>query len=86
MKISLIIILISLLSISLYSQVKINGKMIELIGKLQIAYVNVGIKGTNIGTASYKNGTFEITVPVTYKNQALTFSAIGYETIKKTYY
>ncbi len=61
-----------------YSQTIIKGLIIDKSTQQAIPYVNIGIEGTAIGTASYEDGTFKISIPDKYQNDSLTFSAIGY--------
>ncbi len=47
-----------------------------------IEYVNIGIEGTIYGGASYEDGTFVVKIPNSFKDDSLTFSAIGYKKMK----
>lgn len=44
-----------------------------------ISYVNIGVAGTTFGTISREDGSFKLRNLDLYKEQNLTFSAIGYE-------
>lgn len=58
----------------------IQGKTIHAITQEPIGFVNLGIEGTTIGTASDNNGEYTLTIPETYFNEFdLYFSAIGFE-------
>ncbi|MBK7869771.1 MAG: carboxypeptidase-like regulatory domain-containing protein [Saprospiraceae bacterium] len=50
--------------------------------KQAIPYVNIGIPGTSIGTASYEDGTFSLHIPDKYLKDTIYFSAIGYSLLK----
>lgn len=65
------------------AQTKINGQVVNAGNGSAVAFANIGIEGTFIGTASDANGKFELTIPSNIKNKALYFSAIGFELIKK---
>ena len=47
--------------------------------KAAIPFVNIGIRGRNTGTAANANGEFSLLIPPNLVNDALTFSAIGYQ-------
>lgn len=57
---------------------EIRGKVTDEAGD-PIAYVNIGIPGTSVGTISGKEGKFQINIPASRKNDTLKFSAIGYQ-------
>lgn len=58
----------------------IHGKTMNAITQKPVSFVNLGIEGTTIGTASDNNGEFTLSIPETYYKQfALFYSAIGYE-------
>jgi outer membrane receptor for ferrienterochelin and colicins len=66
---------------SLQSQSVIKGKITD--GNTPLAFVNVYIENTNIGSFSNDNGYFELTnIPL--GEQTLVFSAVGYKPFKKT--
>ena len=74
--------MVAWLSLStIYAQVEIRGTAISKKHGNAVPYVNIGIRGTNIGTASFETGEFEISIPNEHKNDSLTFSAIGYKTV-----
>lgn len=60
-----ILFLLLFLNFSLYCQenIIING-YIKNQNNEPIPYANIGIVGTNLGTASHQNGFFEISVPI----------------------
>lgn len=63
---------------SVFSQVRIEGDIIDSETQKSLAYVNLGIKEKNIGGASRKNGSFFIKIPSDYLDDTLTFSMVGY--------
>ncbi|GAL65435.1 carboxypeptidase-like regulatory domain-containing protein [Jejuia pallidilutea] len=67
------------LSISSYSQ--IVGKCVDTSGK-GIAYVNISVKGTSIGTVSNQNGDFYLKNKSIKENDSLIFSHLNFN--KKT--
>jgi hypothetical protein len=65
-----------------YSQSTISGKVLDQSSKKPIAYANIGIVNTNVGTISNEDGTFALKVPNQYAKETLLFSAIGF--VKKS--
>lgn len=61
-----------------YAQVVITGKVLQASEKA-IAYVNIGIKGKNIGTVSNEDGAFVLNLRIENAQDTLTFSCIGFE-------
>jgi hypothetical protein len=47
--------------------------------KLPIQFVNIGIKGKNIGTITNEHGEFNIDIQDTLTNETLRFSCVGYK-------
>ncbi|GAB3734486.1 hypothetical protein GCM10027594_16040 [Hymenobacter agri] len=77
------LLLIIALVASIFS---VHGQSLLLTGAAQtkdkknpIPYVNIGIKGKNIGAAADEHGEFSFRVPSTLIHDTLTFSAIGYQ-------
>jgi len=62
----------------LYGQEIIRGKVIDLQSNLPIAYVNIGIANSSVGTISNQDGTFLIKIPEDHLKDTVTFSALGY--------
>lgn len=56
----------------------ITGKVADKETGEGIAYTNIGIEGTLIGTASNTEGMFELRIPDEYRQSKLYFSAVGY--------
>ena len=69
-------------SINLYSQSLLNGKVTDDMSSDPIAGVNVIVKGTSSGTASDFDGNFNITVN---QGDVLVFSYVGYSTKEINY-
>lgn len=65
-------------------QIRLSGTILDNEDGRPIPYVNIGIHGTTVGTASYENGEFEIVIPELYKEDSILFSAIGYKPLKKS--
>ncbi len=59
----------------------VQGRIIDASTKVPLAYVNVGFKGTNIGTYSDGNGWFKI--ETTQKVDSLIISVIGYVSVTR---
>ncbi len=64
--------------ISSSAQVLISGKVLNQSNKSGIAYANIGIANTGLGTLSNEDGTFSLQVPPEKYNDTLLFSAIGF--------
>ncbi len=65
----------------LFSQTQLNGIILDSANKEPLPYVNIGIKQKGIGTASRADGTFTINITDEYRNDALTFSCVGYNDV-----
>jgi len=65
-------------SFSVKSQT-ITGDIKDAKSNKALAYVNIGIKKKNIGTASQVNGIFSLNIPKEYSGDTLTFSLVGYQ-------
>jgi len=59
-------------------QINVSGKITNFRNDQPIAYANIGILNTEVGTLSNSDGTFSITIPEKYKEQSLIFSSIGF--------
>ena len=62
-----------------YSQTIIKGKVLDQSVGKPIAYANIGIVNTSVGTISNEDGTFALKLPDRNKYDSVLFSAIGYE-------
>jgi hypothetical protein len=66
------------------AQHAIEGKLYNEEDRTPIAYANIGILNTPVGTISNPDGSFEILIPKKYLNDTLLFSALGFE--RKSYH
>ena len=57
----------------------VEGKIMDHSTKRTLAYVNIGILNSPIGTISNEDGTFSIRIPPTHTGDSLIFSMLGYE-------
>lgn len=67
------------LSLPVYSQLKIEGTVLNLSSKEPIAFVNIGIINTSLGTLSNEDGSFSIKIPQDYFKESIIFSVLGFE-------
>ncbi|MFN7494673.1 MAG: serine hydrolase [Cyclobacteriaceae bacterium] len=73
------IALIILINIQLgYSQITVKGKILNQTDKKPIAYANVGIPNTGIGTISNEDGSFSLQLSKLNLKDTLRFSGIGF--------
>jgi hypothetical protein len=61
-----------------YAQSTINGRVLQN-SQAIISYVNIGIKGKNIGTVSNEKGDFSLSIKNENRQDTLVFSCIGFE-------
>jgi hypothetical protein len=59
-------------------QQSIRGSVLDKQSNKPIAYANIGIINSKIGTISNQDGTFSIEIPASHINDTLIFSALGY--------
>lgn len=67
-----------LLAIDGQAQYTLTGKVVSKNSQEPIAFANIGIINTSVGTCGYEDGTFKLIVPKHMVDQEITFSAIGY--------
>jgi hypothetical protein len=60
-----------------------KGKVINSISKEPIKLVNIKINNSNIGTTTNETGNFEL--PALNTNSLVSFSHIGFDTLKTNY-
>lgn len=72
-----------LISNTLVGQNLIKGKVLDGKNNQPIAYANIGIINTRVGTLTNGDGTFSIEIPSEYAHDTLTFSALGFK-VKST--
>jgi hypothetical protein len=70
--------MIQSIGITTFAQIQMTGVIYDDLTNTGIPYVNIGIRGTDVGTSSFEDGEFEILIPEKHKSDSLTFSAIGY--------
>ncbi len=61
-----------------FSQNLVKGVVLNDASRQPIAYANIGILNTSIGTISNADGTFTLLVPENYQNEELHFSSLGF--------
>lgn len=61
-----------------FSQQLVTGTIKDADTKAVLPFVNIGIKGKDIGTNALSDGTFSILIPVPNEKDILTFSMAGY--------
>ncbi|HEX8546013.1 MAG TPA: alpha/beta hydrolase-fold protein, partial [Cytophagaceae bacterium] len=66
-----------------FCQIQIKGRVIDSKTKNNLSYVNIGIKGKNIGAISNADGSFSIDIPQDQIPDTLTFSLVGYDEFKE---
>ena len=62
------------------SQITLRGEVVDKQGD-GIAFVSLGIAGTEVARLSNRNGQFEITIPKVEQKERLTFHVPGYQTV-----
>ena len=65
-------------SFTTYGQKIIKGKILNRTTLEPIAYANIGIKNSNVGTISNLDGSFLLLIPQKLINDTLTFSSLGF--------
>ncbi len=60
-------------------RIQVSGIVKDSDKNVPIEFVNIGIENTVYGGASFEDGTFKISIPNSFFNDTLTFSAIGYK-------
>lgn len=77
------ILLLSLFAVlltgTLSAQILIKGKVLDGKNDQPIAYTNIGIINTRVGTIANGDGTFSIQIPAQHAQDTLTFSALGFQ-------
>jgi outer membrane receptor for ferrienterochelin and colicins len=79
MRIIITILIVLFQSLTLHAQQKISGQVRDAETRQPLAYVNVLIAGTNVGTATDEKGTYSISLSEELnKNLKLVASYVGY--------
>lgn len=73
-----IAIILLWLSDPAWGQRSIRGSVLDNQSKKPIAYANIGILNSKVGTISNHDGTFSIEIPASHARDTLIFSALGY--------
>ena len=81
--VSMVVVILLLPLLSSSKNLLIEGSIKNQKTNEKIAYANVAISGTYIGTVSNLNGEFRLVVPESLSNKSISFSAIGYESFSK---
>ena len=69
------------ISVSGFAQIALSGRVVRADNKSPIAFVNIGILDSDIGTISEEDGSFSILISERYLKARLMFSALGYHRI-----
>jgi predicted alpha/beta superfamily hydrolase len=75
---SLLIYVFAFQSLYSMSQIILSGKVENEKGEA-LSFVNIGIKGKNIGACASEDGLFTITIPQNLEKDSLSFALLGYE-------
>jgi hypothetical protein len=67
------------LAVTAYGQATMRGKVLNGSTNEPIAYANIGIANSNVGTLSNLDGSFFFLVPSHATRDSLTFSALGFD-------
>lgn len=60
------------------AQFLLTGRVVDAQNQKPIAFANIGIINSSVGTCGYEDGSFRLLVPKGMINHAITFSAIGF--------
>ncbi|MEL6626700.1 MAG: serine hydrolase [Bacteroidota bacterium] len=72
--------LFSLLFFCVQGQIVLSGKILKQGSGAPMAYANIGILNSEIGTISNADGTFTIQIPPKHQSDELLVSSLGFET------
>lgn len=73
-----IVVIVSGIGTPVFSQTRLEGQILDASDKRPVPYVNIGIKGKNVGTISKEDGSFNLEVPPEQQSASVTFSSVGY--------
>lgn len=79
---SLVIVFFIWTVIPSLSQKIVKGNVLDQHNNKPIAFVNIGILNSSVGSITNGDGTFSISVPTSHSKDTLLFSALGYGTRK----
>ncbi|MCI1189072.1 carboxypeptidase-like regulatory domain-containing protein [Hymenobacter sp. DH14] len=75
--------LLALLAVSFFpafaQDILLTGRVQAQATKAAIPFVNIGIRGKNVGTIADENGGFSLRIPAQLAHDTLTFSAVGFQ-------
>jgi hypothetical protein len=63
----------------LAQEINIKGILVNERDHSPVAYANIGILNTPVGTISNEDGTFELSIPGKFHEEQLLFAALGFE-------
>jgi|TARA_R100000479_G_scaffold97708_1_gene48416 hypothetical protein len=75
-------ITVCFISLQLFSQTEIKGKVVDFTQLLPIESASVYVQNSTIGTITNTDGKFSLTVPEKYVNDTLVISSIGFKSYK----
>lgn len=67
------------LPLASYGQILVKGVLLELGDNSPVAYANIGILNSSIGTISNSDGSFELSVSQQHLGDSLLIAALGFE-------
>ncbi len=79
MKYLTLFLLICFCVCSAYAQWQIEGKLLKNPGNKPIAFANIGIINSPVGTISNEDGSFSLRIPEKYSKDSILFSALGFQ-------
>jgi CubicO group peptidase (beta-lactamase class C family) len=74
----LTILLLTIALLPTYGQKNIKGKIVNKTTQEPIAYANIGIVNSNVGTISNADGSFSLIIPSRAFNDTVVFSSLGF--------
>lgn len=78
----LLLSLLTLATINVYAQKLVSGTVISEQSKEPLAFANIGILNSTVGTFSFEDGSFNLIIPKDKQDDQLTFSALGYHKVQ----
>lgn len=79
---STLLVLLTMLSYTVFSQIEIKNKIVDFTNLLPIESASIYVQNTTIGTVSNADGKFVLLVPEEFVNDTLVISSIGYKSYK----
>src|SRR5688572_17256828 len=78
---SIHVLVVVLLSVSFSFGQSLKGIVVDAETGARLPYVNIGVKGKNMGVIAHDDGSFEIDLSKAVATDMLVFSMIGYESL-----